>query len=259
MALTIVHDNRSYDAFINAAADIAGRIDRAYVIAKELGFSALIYDYAPVARCPEGAIMVPNLLETRNLPPAMQDLWCGQGLHRHDPVQKQALQVFQPFFWSYHRDEVSPIRDTAEIYDGAVSRVLHDWQVTRGITVPLHMGGNRFASLTGLWEDTEYRCDSRLSAMTMPLLGLAQSLQDQLTPLFGSRETTPKGIALSPREKQTIRLAAQGLSTKQISWQLGLADATIVMHLQSAGRKLGARNRVHAVALAAHYGFLAGA
>ncbi|MGU3575550.1 autoinducer binding domain-containing protein [Brucellaceae bacterium C25G] len=257
MTLTVMRDNRYYDAFINVGGDIDARIDRAFIIARELGFSALIYDYAPVATSPEGEIMVPNLLETRNLPPVMQDLWCGQGLHRHDPVQKQALQAVQPFFWSYHIDEASSIRETAETHDGAVARVLHEWQVTRGITVPLHMGGNRFASLTGLWGDTDYCPKDHWPEMSMSLLGLTHSLQDQLTPLFSSRDTTPKGIALSPREKQTIKLAAQGLSTKQISWQLGLADATVVMHLQSAGRKLGARNRVQAVALAAHYGFLA--
>ena len=51
-------------------------------------------------------------------------------------------------------------------------------------------------------------------------------------------------------------LSAQGLSSKQIAWKLKRSESTVVLHLQSAARKLGGRNRAQAIARAAHFGYL---
>jgi LuxR family transcriptional regulator len=45
-------------------------------------------------------------------------------------------------------------------------------------------------------------------------------------------------------------LSAQGYSAKQIAARLGRSIGTATLHLQNATRKLGARNRTHAVSLA---------
>jgi LuxR family transcriptional regulator len=56
-----------------------------------------------------------------------------------------------------------------------------------------------------------------------------------------------------------LKLCAQGLTAKQIAFRLDRSPATVMLHLKSATRKLGARNRVQAVARAAHYRLLDGA
>lgn len=55
---------------------------------------------------------------------------------------------------------------------------------------------------------------------------------------------------LSPRETEVLRLVAEGLSDKEISGRLFIAERTVRYHLTSVFGKLGAHNRTEAVRLA---------
>ena len=56
--------------------------------------------------------------------------------------------------------------------------------------------------------------------------------------------------ALTAREAEVLGLAAHGNTTRQIAERLVVSPTTIDTHIRSAMERLGARNRVHAVALA---------
>ncbi len=62
--------------------------------------------------------------------------------------------------------------------------------------------------------------------------------------------------ALTPREVEVLRLAARGLSNKEIAEQLGTAGGTIKMHIQNILGKLGASDRTHAVTIAVQRGII---
>lgn len=64
------------------------------------------------------------------------------------------------------------------------------------------------------------------------------------------------GTALSARERDVLRLVAEGLPTKQIAARLSIAERTVKFHVNSIFHKLGADNRAQAVAIAAHHGLL---
>ena len=51
---------------------------------------------------------------------------------------------------------------------------------------------------------------------------------------------------LSPREMQTLELVASGLPSKHIARQLGIAEATVKVHLTSIYRTIGVDNRTQA-------------
>ena len=55
------------------------------------------------------------------------------------------------------------------------------------------------------------------------------------------------GTPLTPREHEILRRAARGESNAEIAGAIFLAPTTVKSYLQSALRKLGARNRVEAV------------
>jgi DNA-binding NarL/FixJ family response regulator len=61
---------------------------------------------------------------------------------------------------------------------------------------------------------------------------------------------------LTGREREVLRLAAEGLASKQIAHQLHIAERTVKFHLSGIFRKLGADNRAQAVALATQRGLL---
>jgi DNA-binding CsgD family transcriptional regulator len=57
-----------------------------------------------------------------------------------------------------------------------------------------------------------------------------------------------KQMALTPRELSVLRLASNGHRTKRIAQLLELGEETIRSHLKKAQAKLGAKDRLHAVA-----------
>jgi DNA-binding NarL/FixJ family response regulator len=63
-------------------------------------------------------------------------------------------------------------------------------------------------------------------------------------------------LSLSEREREVLRLVADGLPTKQIAASLSISERTVKFHVNSIFHKLGADNRAQAVALAAQRGLL---
>ncbi len=69
-------------------------------------------------------------------------------------------------------------------------------------------------------------------------------------------ERQPDGITLTPREYEVLRRAAMGESNPEIAAAIGLSRNTVKAYLQSVMQKLGARNRVEAIAKANKAGLL---
>ena len=59
---------------------------------------------------------------------------------------------------------------------------------------------------------------------------------------------------LSRREREVLRLLAQGQSNKEIARVLGLQEPTVKLHVTSVYRKLGSRNRAQAAVIAKEAG-----
>ncbi|HEY7293966.1 MAG TPA: LuxR C-terminal-related transcriptional regulator [Dehalococcoidia bacterium] len=92
------------------------------------------------------------------------------------------------------------------------------------------------------------------SVAVSPLLSqtLTRTLQGR-APERGVSDTRTRdsGIVspavLSPREEAVLQLVAAGHPNGEVGEQLGLSVHTVRAHLRNISRKLGTRNRVHAV------------
>jgi DNA-binding NarL/FixJ family response regulator len=60
------------------------------------------------------------------------------------------------------------------------------------------------------------------------------------------------GHVLTPREREILQLLAHGMTGEQAAGALFLSPETVRTHIRNAMRKLDAKTRVHAVALALH-------
>jgi LuxR family transcriptional regulator of spore coat protein len=60
----------------------------------------------------------------------------------------------------------------------------------------------------------------------------------------------PATRTISPREQEVLSLIASGADPEQIAAELSISVNTVRTHIINAYRKLGARNRAHAIALA---------
>lgn len=62
--------------------------------------------------------------------------------------------------------------------------------------------------------------------------------------------------ALTPRERQVLVRLATGASNKEIGRELGLAEVTVKLHVRQILRKINARNRSEAAAIATRAGLM---
>jgi LuxR family quorum sensing-dependent transcriptional regulator len=62
--------------------------------------------------------------------------------------------------------------------------------------------------------------------------------------------------SLTLRDRDVLALSARGMSTAEIAATMGIAERTVEEHVRHACRRLGARNRTHAVAIAVRDGHI---
>lgn len=228
-------------------------LDRAHGVARALGFHMLIYDYAPVPRGLGGELITPAVFEQRAAPADMRQLWCERGYYQRDPVQAHAVHSVVPFAWSYRARGA----DGRCLYLGEVhpplTRYLCERGLDAGLTVPLHLPGGGLATFTGI-RAVDGACDGvttwqRLARFVL----LAQAFQAQTQDLLPVRAGHAGPMRLTRRERECLQHSAKGLTAKSIAMAMNRSVATVNLHLNSAARKLGARNRVEAVVHGLHY------
>lgn len=75
---------------------------------------------------------------------------------------------------------------------------------------------------------------------------LAQLAHTSMTRLILPKEVPETAADLSAREKETLKLAAKGMTSQEIADQLRLTKRTADFHLENARSKLQAENRTDA-------------
>ena len=227
------------------------RIDEAFGAMRNMGFEALIYDYTPMPCDLGGQIEVPSLLKLRNVADDMYDYWCNRDYFRIDPVQRLAMQTSVPFFWNYDPEVETKISRFMTDETKPVSDFLRDHDMLAGVTVPVHMPRGDYATVTGV----RYGARKDFQGDAMRVLAdfslFAQLFHEAAYELFDDAVLNTSRVRLTERERECLAYSSHGLSAKEISRIIDRSVPTVVMHLNAAARKLGARNRTQAVVRAA--------
>jgi DNA-binding NarL/FixJ family response regulator len=90
---------------------------------------------------------------------------------------------------------------------------------------------------------------------------LSPSVTRRVIQRFAGQPAPPPPSAeldrLTPREREVLRLIAEGLSNAEIAAELFVGEATVKTHISNVLAKLGLRDRVHAVIFAYQQGIAA--
>ncbi len=165
-----------------------------------------------------------------------------------DPVLHGATASFDPIDWNdLDWDGTNKQNFLHEAVDFGVGN--------QGYTIPVRGPGGQFAIFTinktcspDVWRQLldEHRND---------LILLAHFTHQRVLQLAG-KEHAHTTRPLSNRERDAMRLIADGLSRGKASEKLGISENTFRVYIDSARHKLGALNIPHAIALAAHKGII---
>jgi LuxR family transcriptional regulator len=249
----------AFETELHRAHGLDHRLDAAQAALAAYGFTSMIYDYTPVPFAHDGESITPSLLKLRNIEANMADLWCRGGYYQIDPVQLVAAKSAAPFVWSYAEPEESALGRVMAPRHAPVVSYLKDTRMTCGVTVPIHLSGGDFATFTGIRIDPEGDFGAGLRQHLAAISLIGHIFHGAVYPDFDPRIRACQYVKLTAKEIECLRLTAQGLTAKQIAHRLGRAVGTVNLHLTLAIKKLGAKNRVQAIARAAHYRLLDGA
>lgn len=239
-----------------AVSSLEDKLDTAHELLAELGFTSLVYDYSPVATDRDGALLTPTHLSIRDVPEDFPKLWRSAGYYQRDPVQHMALRSTTPFVWSYRRNrDRTPLAGYLTDDHQPVADYLREADLTCGLTVPIHRTRGDLATFTAIRRGARgaFVQEARTSLAMLGFIG--QVFHEHAFPLLSDHEKRG-GVRLTPRERECLLFSAEGLTAKEIAHRIGRSVPTVTLHLNAAARKLGAKNRLHAVMLANHYRLL---
>ena len=223
-------------ATIASAPDIPEVAEACRSVAHALGFEHFIFGFrTPIS------LTQPCQFILSGYPREWREHYDRNSYLAIDPVIKRSLGSVMPFGW----DEL----DMSEPRVAQLFREAAEHGLRHGLSVPVHGGGGEGGVLSLA------RPQPPLPEAATARQGLFQQaqwfatvLQTKLRQLV-FEENTPSSRQLTRRERDCLRLAADGHSAQDIARTLQIAERTAVFHLNHAEEKLGARRRQHAVAL----------
>ncbi|MFT3938532.1 LuxR family transcriptional regulator [Rhodopseudomonas sp. BR0G17] len=203
----------------------------------ETGFGAFGFETIIITAIPNHYQKFSQMVMAKRWPEEWFKLYTQNNYDRADPVVRHLRQNINPFEWSeapYHRKDD---QRAAEVMDRAA-----DFRMVRGFIVPIHglAGYEAAISLGGSNIDLNPRSKPVLHLMAMYAF-------DRIRTLASPAPAAPR---LTHREREALIWAARGKSAWEIGEILSIAQRTAEEHISTAGRKLGAANKTHAVAIA---------
>ena len=206
--------------------------------AVEAAFSRFGFETIILTGLPNPDQEFSQMVMAKRWPAEWFDIYTQQNFDRADPLIRHCRRSVNPFEWSE-----APYNAEREPRAAEVMRRATDFRMTRGFIVPIHglTGYESAVSLGGVDLDMNSRSKPALHLMAMYAF-------EQIRHLLAPARRAPR--MLTGRERETLAWASQGKSAWEIGEILNITQQTVEEHLATAGRKLGASNRTHAVSIA---------
>ncbi|HEY6599154.1 MAG TPA: autoinducer binding domain-containing protein [Pseudomonadales bacterium] len=181
--------------------------------------------------------------------------WLRQKLHLISPIAAVCRMSTKPFAW-----DAQVVADA--VMEGR-SRASIEWPLTQqrgfygGITVPIHMPRGRTGSVSWYSRDASVDVAAVLAQHGDVLRLAAHRFMDLVYAVRVEPENSAEApLHLSERELECLTWAALGRTDTEIGSVIHRSPTTARFHIDNAVRKLGARNRTQAVAIAARRGLI---
>jgi DNA-binding CsgD family transcriptional regulator len=228
------HNSSQLTAGIESATDIPEVAVACRNAAQALGFEHFIFGFrTPIS------LTHPCQFILSGYPRAWREHYDRNSYLAIDPVIARSMGSVLPFAW----DEL----DKSDPRVAQMFREACEHGLCHGFSVPIH-GGHGEGGVLSLARAQPLPAEhGERQHLFQQAQWLAAVLQTKLRALV-FEEAAPPTRPLTPRERDCLRLAAEGQSAQDIARVLRITERTVVFHLNHAEEKLGAKRRQHAVA-----------
>lgn len=168
----------------------------------------------------------------------------------YDPVVAVGRESRLPYFWD-NSSFISPFRKSEQ-------KVFHEagaYGINAGYSIPIagKIGELGLFSIAAPNDPTLLKA---LNGATHLIYVLGIQLHDHVLSLGADEQETVPEIALSARELECLKWAAEGLTTEQIGDRMAISAATVNYHFNKIVPKFEAANRHHAAIKAVRLGLI---
>ena len=187
-------------------------------------------------------------------PDEIMQLWWNNHATLKMPFYIRCRFEHLPFFTDLSGDNAG----AGTVEERRATAIVVGMGMTTMITTPLHLPKGQVAMMTWAGDFSADRARQLIHAYTAELLACGHLFMNILLRQPGQRRTlTVEELSrLTPREWECLRLTAQGYREREVAEMSAISSTTVRFHLDNVVRKLGASNRIHAVALASQLGML---
>lgn len=202
------------------------------------------FEYYMFAVCKITSLTSPEISTLTNYPMAWLEGYLD-GMAKHDPVVKYCFENTSAIRWDkliQMEQYIDP--EGAELMKQASARGL-----VNGCSIPLKSPAGEIVIMSFATR-TEDNIENRMAELEHNSRAFTSWLFDAYTRISGMKMGGSETSNLTAREVECLFWACEGKTTWEISQIIGVTERTVVFHLSSATKKLGAANRQHAVAKA---------
>lgn len=243
-------------ARLNSATSVKECVDLASECTAAIGFSSFAYDYTSNRNLLRKPTATPSMLEERGLPDDYTDHWMDQKFYSRDTCWRRCHISPRPFIWTcfdYERPDINVVHFETTQETLPVIEYLNDNELKAGITIPIHLPDGGLSTINVIQNRADQSFVKNASKNLGEFALFAYHFHEAIGPMLEAFIGTNKTPKLTSKEIECLQLAARGYSTEQIADAIFRSVPTAALHLKNSSKKLGARNRAHAVALATHY------
>lgn len=233
---------------LEQARSLDQAVDVLHDAIQALGWPQVVYGWAPQDRTRAPGDPLPPPLITRNFPNHWDQSW-----YRHG--------AYDPYFHASRRSVTAV--DWADVQGGAdllspeerdCMAYASDWGIHKGLTVPIHVTGRRFAFVTAVGDPSTGSWQETVTEAGATLVLIAHYFDNAVIRLFERKQAEIENI--SQRELECLAWSARGKTVEDIAVILNLSADTVRVYMKRINRKLNAVNRTHAVAKALYLGLI---
>ncbi len=210
------------------------------------GFDRFLYG----ARLPT-SLVKPYLISISGYPKEWRTRYTEAAYITVDPTIIHCATHLTPIFW----DQITVQEKENEFIRRFMSEA-RDFDLKSGVSIPVHSPQGESAMLSLVSNKDHLRAKPQiLEAMPYAQL-FAAYLHESVRKIFEQQVLPLKRAQLTNRERECLLWAAEGKTAWETAKILGVAERTVIFHLQNAGYKLNVVNRQHAVARAVSLGLI---